>query len=228
MNCKQRRGAGEPSKAEVDRITDQLEAAGCPRCGSRFGTGIPYLIGKIKAGWAGRCMRCTDDLLPTAPFFIGTGIFHGDPWVLDDRDWFRANPRRQWRLRWPMRGEVETLAADEELAELAAAPRKVPGHARAALRYREQGGSIAIAVSQLAPGKRLRVPFAVPSNLPLESLTDAGVAAFLPFLVRIADLHSAAVGSDAAAKEMFEAQLRRRLEAVAKIIGVQPRRGPTP
>lgn len=227
MNCKQRRAPGDPSQTEIDRITDRLETAGCPRCGYRFGAGVPYLIGKTKAGWGGRCMRCADDLLPTAPLFIGTGIFHGDPWVLDDRDWFRARPKRQWRLRWPMRGEVETLAGDEELAELAAAPRKLPDHARAALRYREQGGSVAIAVSQLAPGTRLRVPFAVPCNLPLESLTDAGVAAFLPFLVRIADLHSAAVGSDAAAKEMFEAQLRRRFEAVARIMAL-PSQEPTP
>jgi hypothetical protein len=98
MNRHQRRAQGEPSKAEFERIADRIETAGCSYCGLRFGTRMPYVVGRTRTVWVGHCMRldCNSDFLPTGPSFIGTGIFAGDPWTEDDRDWFRANPKRTW------------------------------------------------------------------------------------------------------------------------------------
>ena len=223
MNRKQRRaggGADAPSKAEIDRIADQIEATGCSCCGMRFGAGMPYLVARTKAGWVGRCMRpdCNTDFLPTSPLFVGAGIFASDPWTEDDRDWFRANPKRTWRLRWPMPGEVEMLATDEHLADQAHAFSKVADQARGALRRRQEGATIAIAVYQFEPGKRLRTPFEFISIDPPDSYTDAAVPALAPFLVEIAQNHRVALMSGSAAKAAHDAQLQRRFEAMAKIV----------
>lgn len=220
MNRKERRAQGQPGKADLERIGNQIETTGCERCSRRFAAGIPYLVARTKTGWVGRCMNpaCNADFLPGNPLFIGTGIFSSDPWAEDDREWFRANPNRSWRLRWPMPGEVETLATDEELAARAQAYPKVADQARGALRRREQGAAIAIAVYQYEPGKRLRTPFELISHDPLESFTDAAIPALMPFLVEIAQNHHGAWRSDAATKAAIDAQKLRRLEAMAKIV----------
>jgi hypothetical protein len=156
MNRRQGRVQGEPSEAEFERIANHIETAGCSCCGHRFGGSVPYLVARTRQGWVGRCLQpdCVSDFLPCGPVFVDTGVFANDPWTGDDRDWFRANPRCTWRLRWPMPGEVETLATDEQLAEQANI--SISDHARGALRRWSEGATIAIAVHQFEPGKRLR------------------------------------------------------------------------
>jgi hypothetical protein len=209
----------QPTKAERERIADQIETVGCSCCGMRFAAGIPYLVARTKAGWVGRCTRpdCNADFLPDSPLFIGTGVFASDPWTENDRDWFRANPNRCWRLRWPMPGEIETLATDEHLTEQADASWPVSDCARDAITRRDEGATIAIAVHQFEPGKRLRIPFEFVSQDPLESFTDAGIPALMPFLAEIVARHRAAmplVGTQAA----VDARLQRRFEAMAKLV----------
>jgi hypothetical protein len=220
MNRKQRRAQGQPSKADHARIADQIEASGCGCCGMRFGAGLPYLVARTRTGWVGRCMQpdCNADFVAGSPTFIGTGIFNNDPWTEDDRAWFRANPHRSWRLRWPIPGEVETLATDEELAERAQAYQKVADQARGALRRREQGAAIAIAVYQFEPGKRLRTPFELISGDPPESYTDAAIPALMPILVEIAENHRVYWQADAAVEAEAEARNRRRFEAMAALV----------
>jgi hypothetical protein len=220
MNRKERRarrGGNAPSKAEFERVSDQIDRVGCSRCGMRFGAGIPYLVARTSAGWVGRCMRpdCNADFLPDSPLFIGTGVFASDPWTENDREWFRANPNRRWRLRWPMPGEVEALAVDEHLTEQADASWPVSDCARDAIKRRDEGATIA--VHQFEPGKRLRTPFEFVSQDPLESFTDAGIPALMPFLAEIVARHRAAmplVGTQAA----VDARRQRRFEAMAKLV----------
>jgi hypothetical protein len=217
MNRKQRRAQGQPSQAEFDRIADQMEATGCERCGARLATGLPYLVARVKAGWVGRCMHpaCSTDFLPGHGLFVGVGIFNIDPWSEDDRAWFRANPTRMWRLRWPLPGEVETLATDEALAGRAKAAPIVADQARGAMRRRAEGATIAIAVHQFKPGTRLRTPFEFVGTDPLDSYTDAGIPVLMPFLAEIARRAAEQSGSF---QEMSDAQKQRRLEATAQII----------
>jgi hypothetical protein len=70
----------------------------------------------------------------------------------------------------------------------------VADQARGALRRRNEGAVIAIAVSQFEPGKRLRTPFEFISGDPPESYTDAAIPALAPFLVEIAPTRRMAIG----------------------------------
>lgn len=219
MNRRERRAQKHPTKAELNCIGSLIETAGCSRCGMRFGTAMPYLVARTKAGWVGRCLQpeCNADFLPDTPVFLGTGIFDNDPWAEDDRDWFRAHPDRTWRLRHPVPGEIETMAADEHLAEQAQAFAGAADRARTALQRRDEGATIVIAVHQFEPGKRLRTPFEFISPDPPESYTDAAIPVLAPFLVKIAQNHRAAFQS-VATQDAVDALKRRRLEATAKIV----------
>jgi hypothetical protein len=118
-----------------------------------------------------------------------------------------------------MPGEVETLATDEHLAEQAHLCWKVSNHARGALKRRNEGATVAIAVHQLEPGKRIRIPLEYVSSDPPDSFTDVAIPALLPVLVEIAQTNRAAWQSDTAAKAAADARISRRLEAMAKLVG---------
>jgi hypothetical protein len=212
---------GGPSRAELDRLSHEIDTTGCGHCGNHFGVGMPYLTGRTKTGWSTRCPRpeCIDDFLPNSPKFVGTSVSGDDPWMEADREWFLANPNRNWRLRWPMPGEIETQATDEALAEQTKEySSKVSNHARAAMRRKTEGAKIVVAVYQFEPGKRSRTPIEYRSDDPPESYTDAAIPVLMPFLVEMAERHRVMLKSNPAEMQKEQDKVRqRRLEATASL-----------
>lgn len=210
-------------KAALERIGNRMETDGCDHCGARFGQGVPYFVGRAKrGGWTGRCVNPICHIgFASGPLFVGTSITGGDPWTEIDREWFAANPGRSWRLRWPMRGEVETMATDEYLAEHSGKP-NVSDHAREAIRRNQaEGLQIAIAVYQFRTGMRVRLPFGYLSDDPPESYTDAAVPALMPDIAEFVERHRVLLRDDEFVKAQQQEALTHRLEAMAKIVKPQ-------
>jgi hypothetical protein len=164
--------AQELTGAEIERLAERAVGSGCARCGIRFASLVPcHFVRTVSDAWAVRCGEC---LAGTTPCLVGFWGGASDPWVDADRTWFEQHPTRRWRLRPPMRGELETIAADD-------GPHRVD-NAAGIVRTRGCGWAIAVVVEQIEPGKRTRSLAAVRLNDSMSSFTDAGILRMIPAL----------------------------------------------
>jgi hypothetical protein len=208
-----------PDAVTLERLGDAAERDGCPICGTCFGTAVPYVIGRAADGtWAYCCVACVRDPpagRPRGPWFLGAGG-HKDPWSFGDVGWFQAKPGRRWPLRDLLPGEITTLANDLPSDDGIARE-----HILELLRWIYQGGDAGIAVYQVSPGTRVRLPFAIlrPLAGPLASFTDAAVAALFPELqAQLVQRFGGTVPTEAQAIAMANAHVTRRLHVLQAAI----------
>lgn len=204
MNRQQRRAAKRDqvnlSEAEMDAVGEDAEKNGCSRCGLRFAEGLPYLVMRVNSQIKPRCINCYDD---AQLLCVGLFIGGGDPWAVDDREWFKNHPTRSYRLRAPWRGELESMAM--------AHPDDMETGVAFLNTVKERGYRLAVVVHQLEPGKRCRSLAGVPGDDPYDTYTDAGIKHFVPGSDKLGDGVTAAGGSEAVYKE----QMMRRLKVTA-------------
>jgi hypothetical protein len=182
-NRHQRRAAArhEPTASQLEALAEQAEDKGCPRCGDMFAPGVPYIV--IKAAGSDEfsvscrtCIRSTD-----YPHFMALFSGGGDPWSDGDRKWFEARPKRSWRLRRAIPGELKMILVDAKIAEAGGGKSYISKERISELlRLESQGAKIGMIVFQIEPGKRLRMSVIIMTDDPLDSFTEAGIKAAFP------------------------------------------------
>lgn len=97
------------------------------------------------------------------------------PWVVDDRDWFAANPGRTIRVRRPFPGELEDLTENAASAQRHGGPRFHDRniHLFAGPLHPGQMLTPRIVVRQIEPGRRMRRAIEASDDL-IASMTEAG------------------------------------------------------
>ena len=164
----QRRARGLPSRRKMDRLGLRADTTGCDRCHALIVDLAPYFICRVPGGkFEVRCPPCSK-LGGAKPKLGGVSIGCGvtappDPWVAADKAWFASHPKRAWRLRPPLLGEVEDLLRQRRIeirdpAAWAAAER--------------QGLRMVVAVHEFEPGARIRVVAVVPRDKQLSSYSE--------------------------------------------------------
>lgn len=177
MNRHQRRaykpGPHDPKKSDLDVLSARADTTGCDICHIRFAEAAPYVVARTRTNtFTVRCVVCAE-YGGASPVMIGTFLGQGDPWSADDREWFKANPTRRYRLRDPWNGELHETAMNTGSMPKLEAFREV---------VESQGLHLAIIVHQVAPGKRIRRIVGAPNSDPTDSYTEAGIFKMFPGL----------------------------------------------
>lgn len=135
---------------------DAYERHGCNRCGGKGSTSVAGLMpdGKII------CRACLAPLEHRQAVSWLYGIAERSDGSEDDREWFAANPGKEWRLRAPLHMELDELASQQTYISLAHGFRATPADAVADTARRDT----AIFTLQIEPGKRARIPCAPPED----------------------------------------------------------------
>jgi len=155
MNRHQRRKATGQQRTKQRKYRGQLNAVavqyenhGCTRCGHTADVGA-YLVISQGAKLAPICLPCQTP--SDRAIMAGASLMAKPRGSADDRIWFEAHPKEDYRLRRAFPGEVEELINRQHYVDL-----------------REMGvtqpypvdGAKWIYVWQIAPGKRHRMPIA--------------------------------------------------------------------
>jgi hypothetical protein len=205
--AKRRRLAGEPDRAERQRLAALAEAEGCMRCGARFAAGLAYFVVRHNGSFENRCADCR---FQGGAVPIHMVVYLGpDPWALDDRQWFAAHPGRSWRLREAMKGELDVLWL--EYGERAEKHRAVLAEWMAA------GGKAGIVVHQIVPGARHRIPIRLVTEDDPDSFTDAGIQT-VRGLREWSDAALSLWPDEAALREAIDERMKRRFATVLPFI----------